>query len=401
MVPGHRLYKLRSQWASRLFVVASFTVRQLSASVSALLLSLVVVRLAGAEAWGHFVEPLVFLALAVQVVQWGSREYLMRAFSADPANLKRIWQQNTTTRAVLLPVVAVALSLYLGLNISDALVLALWFVAASLAQAMDVLVQYTRRYGVAITGEALQFTVIIAGIFGHPEGTSFSMMLLWWASGTALKAGYMLLAFRQLVFPGLRWQFEPSQLRSAMPFFLLGLLAMLHSRVNLYVFSGLETGEILARYQVLIGVLLLVQAIPAFILGPYVRNIYRLSGGAMQKLHSGIAIWGTLLCAALVVLVFPALYLLYGFSYAPVDWLLSFLLALPAYLTITLNYALYRRHQERKLLPVYLVSIGVNFGLNLLLIPEYGITGSLAAGVIPHWIVVLWLLQLQRRAGAP
>jgi hypothetical protein len=76
---------LAEKWQRRLALVAASGANSLLLPLLNPLVAFLVVRLASAELWGAFVEPLVIAQFAAHVIGWGNRDYLLRAFSRDPA----------------------------------------------------------------------------------------------------------------------------------------------------------------------------------------------------------------------------------------------------------------------------------------------------------------------------
>jgi len=65
------------------------------------IVSLAVVRLAGAGLWGDLVGVLIVVQLVAHVVAWGNKEYLLRQFSFSPAHAAHAWQSSLATRLLL------------------------------------------------------------------------------------------------------------------------------------------------------------------------------------------------------------------------------------------------------------------------------------------------------------
>ena len=88
-------------------VIVANTANNLIVPFFGVFVSLLVVRLASVELWGAFVDVMIIVQLAAHVVGWGNKEYLLRAFSFNPADLARQWQTSLVTRlALFVPFVA-------------------------------------------------------------------------------------------------------------------------------------------------------------------------------------------------------------------------------------------------------------------------------------------------------
>jgi hypothetical protein len=62
--------------------------------------SFIVVRRADEALWSAFVAVLIIVQLILQLAAWGNKEYLLRAYSRTPVQIRTLWQTNITTRAV-------------------------------------------------------------------------------------------------------------------------------------------------------------------------------------------------------------------------------------------------------------------------------------------------------------
>ena len=59
-----------------------------------------------------------------------------------------------------------------------------------------------------------------------------------------------------------------------------------------------------------------------------------------------------------------------------------------------LSYAVIVEYSSSKLLRIYVLSVTVNFTLNILLIPRLGLVGAMIAGVVCNSVVIIWLYKV-------
>ena len=97
------MHLLRSpKYRRRAGLIIANSFNSLLVPVFGIVVSLLVVRLTSVELWGMFVEVMIWAQLAAMVVGWGNKEFLLRAFSRQPAQMAVRWQSSLVTRSALL-----------------------------------------------------------------------------------------------------------------------------------------------------------------------------------------------------------------------------------------------------------------------------------------------------------
>ena len=214
-----------------------------------------------------------------------------------------------------------------------------------------------------------------------------------------LKAMLWLLIFRDML-KGLRPRFEARYFGHAAAFFLLGFSGMLNSRIDLYTVSALLNEQATGRYQIFINLMLYLQAMAQFIMLPFAKSVYRLDDVTirymmMRLFRVGIIIVPFALVAAHILLLW-----VYGIQYDLMFMLLGGLFVLPIYAYLPLIHRLYKRNEQGAVLKKNIVSAGGNLGLNLLLLPVWGIHGALFSSALMQWTSLIYYLWRLRRSDA-
>lgn len=384
------------KWRQRLGVIGAHTIRNLTVPFLNLLLSLLVIKLAGAEVWGVFVEPMILVTLAAHLVHWGSRDFLLRRFSRSPATILTEWQSSLSSRLVATPLLILGLWAFFH-SWAIMIPLTVWLVALVINQSMEVLVVYQRKFGIAVIGEVLFFGVAAGGLLLDSHAFRFSNMIGWWALGQGLKATYLSMRFYSDTWHRFTWRWSRAHWSQAWPFFLVRFVSLLQSRIDLYLVAFFLQPASVAHYQVLIGLLLYVQAMSGFTLIPYVKVLYRLRNKQFRTIQRSLSLIGIGAAGLGVPLVLGILWWLYGFTPEWSHLIWGILYVWPMYVYTTAIYHNYKHHRERSLLSVYVAGTLLNAGLNIWLLPQYEITGALAASAAAQWLMMGWLVWLQRR----
>jgi O-antigen/teichoic acid export membrane protein len=362
--------------------------------------SLLVVRLASPALWGAFVQGALIAQLGAHVVGWGSKEYLLRAWSASPQQIAALWQSSLVTRAALLAACWVAFAA-LGLGTAQTLLLALWCAALALDQAFEPIVQYKKAFGFAALVDLLGVAALAGGVIALRDRLSPELLTALFAASTFATALALALRFRRQLLPAALGRFEPGYFRDALPFFLLGLSGLLQSRADLYVANVLLPHAEVARYQVLTNLLTVVQTASYFVLAPYVKGIYRLPDSVVARIALRLFGFGLLLLAPALAALYATVTLLYGFALAPATLALGAAGVLPTFAYLALIYALYRDGRTRAVLAVNGLGIAAALLLSLALLPVLGLDGGLAASAAAQWLMLAaYLLLRKAQSGA-
>ncbi len=352
------------------------------------LFAFLVIRLASLDLWGEFVRVLIVAQLAAHIAGWGNKDYLLREFSRFPGRLAATWQKNLLTRLALLAALPVLL-IVLGVPPARALWLALCSLGLLLDQAYDVVILYRRAFVYALVVEAAGVALLAGPIVWLGRALTLDALLACFALSNLFKAALLALRFRALATPGWAAGFDLAQLRAALPFFLLGFSGLLQSRADLYTVSALLTERALGQYQVFSNLMLYGQAVAGFMLLPFVKSLYRLSYRASLRLAARLGLAGLVVLALFLPAAHLALTQWYRLSLPPVMLLWGGLSIWPIFFYLPIIYALFKVEQPKLVIAINGLGIAVSVGVNLLLLPRYGLVGAAAGAAAAQWAMGL------------
>ncbi len=350
-------------------------------------LAFFVIKQSGAITWGQVVSLQLVYYIAAHLVSWGNKDYLLLQFSKNPAGINRFIQQSVLTRlfVLLLPVVILVL-LYYPINIG--LYLAGWIIFRFAAQSLEAIITYQKNFTLALRSEAAAFVVLLIALTLAGKNISFQqvlgLILLAHVARVVLLTGEYKNRLKGIKFT--RFQITP--LWSAMPFLFMGLVALLQSKIDLYVMDNLSTKTLTGSYQVLMSFGAMFIAIPGFIINPFVKNIYRMQHAHIRNLHIKFILLGLIIS----VVAIPVLYIIMQFVYQ-LDFniytyiLLFFIIWMPFIYAINI-YKLYKQNLQNKVLVINAIAIGCSLFTCLLLIPILQINGALIAQLIAQFFLV-------------
>ena len=363
------------------------------------LVSLAAVRVAGVETWGGLVGAMLLVQLTAQIADLGSRDALVRAFSRDPASIRATWQTNVTSRAVLLALGPVAF-LAAGVPPERAAWMTAWLVALYVARSHEALVAYRRRFGFAVGLELAATAATVGAVlwFGPALGVDglvvvFAVIALGRAAATVVAFGL----FRPWAWSG---RFDIAELRRCVPFFALTFSGALGSRIDLYVVAALLSAADLGRYQVLTGLVLLIQALAPAVIAPVLPVLYRAGGRIGDRIAARLIVVGVPLTASGIVGAWLVLVWLYGIELPPSVLIAAWLATLPVFAYLPLVYRAYRDGRERTVVLANVGGIGVTLFGTVMLAPTMGIGGAMLAAAAGQ-LTVGGVLVVARPRAAP
>ena len=331
--------------------------------------------------------------LGAHIVAWGNKEYLLRNFSLNPSRIGLAWQSSLLTRlALFLPVGLILF--FLGASPTQRFLLVLWCLGLVLFQSFDVLIVYRRDFLLAALIETLTLAVLALCLLGLGQRITVDWLILLYGLTHLVKAGIYGLRYRRTLLDTGPDSASPSDrfdvhfFAAAFPFFLLGFSGMLQSRVDLYAVNIFLTERDVGQYQIFINLMIYLQSVSAFILIPFVKTLYRLGQGTIQKIAIRLFAFGLVILIPALIGVHLLLMYVYDFQLSPYFMLWGGLFVLPIYFYLPIIYALYKADRQMGVLKINIVGTVLNFVLNMLLLPRIGMIGAVVASAIAQWVML-------------
>ena len=386
------------KWRLRIASVFSYSARSVTPLVYNSLLSLLVIRFASFSVWGEFVSILIVFNLGAQLISWGSKQFLMREFALEPSSIPSLWFDNLKARV---PLLALTVLIYLCTTFPGGIkgLLIIWQCIAFLNRSYEpLIIHYARIKFFLFLELGLSFCARAAGFLFHASITvPFLLGMCIFMELGRLAAGAVVFA------PSL-----PSRYTLKIPvhglgasgmFFLLGIIGMLQSRLDLYFVASLLSKEELAVYHVLINFILLIQAGTGFIIQPFLKEWYRMSRRRIALFSRRFALYGMLAAGPMVVLMTLVMKELYKISVDGRTVMLSCLYVLPIFYYTTRIYLLYKLKKEWLIAMAGITVLLLNIPVNYFLVRQYHIHGALLAGISGEVLTLLFFSIYEIRAG--
>ncbi len=352
------------------------------------LVALLVVRLASVETWGQFVNLMIVVHLAAQLVAWGNKEFLLREFGFLPSQVGRNWRSSLVTRA-LLPGGLVALAMLWWLGPARSGLILVWLISIVWSQSLEVLVLYKKDFRVALAVELFGFGGLAAGVFWAGGQVTIEILVVLFSAVNLLKAVVLTGRYRAYAFgsPASGGKFDLAHLGAAFPFFLLGFSGMLQSRIDLYSVSYFLSDVEVGQYQIFSNMLIYLQSLANFILLPFAKNLYRLQQATIDRISRRLFILGLLIIIPALTTLNFVLSRFFAFVLPIPFFIFGGLFVLPIFYYLPTIYALFKEGRQNTVLLVNFGGAAVTLALNLLLLPIMGMLGAVVSIAVGRWAV--------------
>ncbi|MGB2143676.1 MAG: hypothetical protein ACPHXZ_04400 [Flavobacteriaceae bacterium] len=367
--------------------------RSILSPVLGILFSYAIVTFFSKELWGDFVEYLLFFLIVSLISNWGSRTFLMRAFSQNPKNIVTDWQALFMAR---LPVCMVCvISVFFFFEFYLALFMIIWIVSAFVYHSFFSIIFYNREYEKMIAIEMLSFLALLFLVYLQRENLSSFVLVQSYAIHVFVKA-LLAIIFYPLFFNFKSFQFNSKLLWISFPFFLLGISGFLQSKIDVYAYSFYYDGKPLGEYQIISGFFIFSQSMVMLLIFPYVKNIYRMSTKSIDHIRKNSAIYGFVLNSIVVVSIYFAL-LLFDIKLSIIQVILGFMIGYPCYIYTLDILLLFKKHKEYFVIKISIICLGINFLVSVLLLHlDYNITGTLAGNAAAQIVALYCYLNLRK-----
>jgi O-antigen/teichoic acid export membrane protein len=365
-------------------------------SAAAVLVTLhIATRYFGAGEWGVYVTASAIIVLFGVIEDFGLQTVIAREISADPSRRDILFTSSLLLR-VTLAVVAVGVSIGItaalfpgrATLLLTVVVLTPTLVADAVQSASASILQASSRLGMVGVVELVVSTAgIPAALLGEHLRLSIDVFALLMSAGAVLAGAVAIaLALRYVSFSTFALKKEWSGLvRVTLPFGIVLLISTTYAQIDTLIVAALRPAREVGFYGVATLMMQLAASGPSFLMAALLPAFATSKPDALGRMVRGalddLFFWflpplvaGALLAPAIVEAIS-------GKSFADastplVILLLGTILTLP---TAAFGNALVASSEESRLVPVGLVVLVFNIGLNFALVPHFGIIGASVA----------------------
>jgi O-antigen/teichoic acid export membrane protein len=353
-------------------------------------LAFFVIKQSGANNWGQVVSLLLVYYIATHIISWGNKDYLLLQFSKYPAKINQYLQQSTLTRSLVLlfPTIVLVLVYY---PFQTAAYLASWILLRFIAQAMETVIINERNFSLGLRSEAAAFVFLLFGLAFWHHNLSFQEALLLVLLSHFGRVIWLMPSLISKLKETRFNQFDLAHLWVSVPFLLMGLIALLQLKIDLYILNELSTKSITGSYQVLMSFVAMFLAVPGLIINPFIKNVYRLQSNQLKSLQYKFMGLGLMISVLTTPVLWAVMFYVYQLNFSVVTYLLIALLMCLPFMYAFDVYRLYKANAQNKVLAINTVGIGIIFLCCLIFIPLWPINGALMAQLLAQIFLVLLL----------
>jgi hypothetical protein len=92
---------------NKLFIILTNLLNSNFSAIANFLISFIVIKFNTTFLWGELVYYMSLVQVAVVVISWGNKDYLMKEFSFNPSQISEVWKENIFTRLLLVFAVSI------------------------------------------------------------------------------------------------------------------------------------------------------------------------------------------------------------------------------------------------------------------------------------------------------
>jgi uncharacterized membrane protein YidH (DUF202 family) len=352
-----------------------------------------VIHYSSKEVWGSFVSILLFTLFALQIINWGNKEYLLREFSINPSRINQNFSENMVTRLPLVILFSlIAPFIFPTINIFFVF---LWILGRYFSYSVEPLLFFEKKFNLFLIIEMITFLLFCTTLFFFKEDINSTKLLIVYSLYQFIKGVISLLFFRSFIrFKNL--QFNYIFYKKALPFFMLSAFGFLISKSDVFFVQYFCDKSTTANYQILNSLFVFIITISVFIYSPFTKNIYRNNTIVTEKYQKTLSLLGLVIIP--ISLFFCYFIILYYLKLKLSFWfyMLAFIYIYPSYLYGIQIVNKFKTNKEQLVILYLFYSAITNvFFSSFFLYLGYGILGALSGGCLSQ-IVALYLFCVKK-----
>jgi hypothetical protein len=385
---------------NRVRIVALSSISQLIFPASGFVISWAVFHYCSEGLWGQFVEVFLIMNFVPHIMAWGNKDYLLRMFSLQPALAHQAWIKSLTARLLLIIPLLFFLLLY-PFSLDLKIFIFSWCIFRYIYQSYDVIILYKRHFIYTLIVEIFGLILILLSVLMGQQNIDLEKLVLIFMIAEFAKATTIMILFFNEFPLFYHAKTDLKFFSAAFFFFILGFSGLVQSRTDLLCINYFLPKDKVAQFQVFTSFLLYTQAISAFIVSPFIKNIYRLGSRQILKLSSRLFGAGIIVIPLSLVVIYFVIVHFYHFNLGIFTMLLGGLSVLPIYFYLPLIYELYKLNKQSNVLIINVSGILLGFICNIIFIKNFtdGINGALAATALVQWLFIPVYLLIRKSAS--
>jgi O-antigen/teichoic acid export membrane protein len=346
------------------------------------------IKFYGKTNWGEFISISIWIFFIAFIAKWAGQNYLIKEFSKNTSNYLNIFYSNIVERSVLLiPSLALFFVFPLPLAFAALVLLILIYVYNS----YDALLVYDQKFEIQFVAEIIGIILVFLGFLMFPV---FNLILIIYLFSLSYLVKLCILFFSfNHSFAKISIRFSFRNMLQAFPFFLIGFSGWLASKCDIYVVSYFFSKKELSEYQIFISCFLILQAIPAYLVLPINKHLFRLSQHSIKKIKSKLLLYSFPIIVLFTILFWIVLKCFMQIQYSNLTYFFGALASVPTFLYIVDIIQLYKNNKEKIIMKLSFVTAGLNLIMLFLLTPNFRILGAIISVCIAQWVYLFFIVK--------
>lgn len=350
-------------------------------NITNILTSAIIIRLLVPEWWGQITILQLYMYLGNQFCAWGNKDSLMKLFSENPSKKMFLWMESFSNRLFILIPVMIG-TYFISNDLIAVFHLSSWIILRYFLQSFEAIILFSRKFVVSIFTEIIGLIIIVFGLVVFKDYLSFHDVLFIITISYLLKTIILVVHFRTYFNFGVSFKPNIKNLLPFLPFMMIGFSGVLQQKSDMISVAWLSSKIEIAQYQVFSSFLLFAQAIPALVIGPYVKNLYRLPLSTYSKLQRLFTSYGFFISLASTLFIYIAIKIIYQFNFPYTIYVLGFLNGWFTYFYMLKIFLMFKNQKQKQVMIINAGTIVLNFLFCFVFIQLWGIQGGILAAAI-------------------
>jgi hypothetical protein len=302
------------------------------------------------------------------------------------------------TRALLLPLLSVTLYFLTGRDIILWLYCTAWLAARFIYTSYEPIVIFDKKFGMMAMTELTGAFIVAAYLLLTPTAPVTVDIIIILMLADILKAIFVCLFFYKS-HSFAHSVISKKHIIAALPFFLIGMTGLLHSRLEQLIVNTFLSDAEKAYCQVYMNLLLAVMAVPALLMTPVTKSLYRASIGTFKKIKIWMLRFGIFAAPLSGIAVWCIVKYVYQFNSNLSILFAGILFCIPVYFYFPAMYEAYKNGRQTVIMMVIAFCLVAGSISGFLIIREWGIPGAIYNAAFTQWLMLLILLINSKRSA--
>ena len=346
----------------------------------------------GKENWGEFINISIWIYFIAFIAKWSGQNFMIKAFSQKPSNIYAVFYSNCIERSVFL-----LLFMFMFFAFPFKLCVASFFLLITIFvyNSFDSLIVYHQKFKTQLFAEIIGLSFIYLSFLFYDFYNLETIIYLFCIS-FLIRILIVTIRFK-LPTRNIKLKISLQNIITSFPYFLIGFSGWLASKIDIYIISFYFSKKELSEYQLLIACFIMLQAIPAYIILPINKHLFRMTRTTTKKIKRNL-----ILSAFPIVFLFTVLIWIFleQFMHQEFSLPMYFFVALstiPSFIYSIDIVQLFRMNKEKAIMKFSFIAVVVNIILMILLIPTMGLLGVIVTICISQWLYLLLISNAYRK----